>query len=1280
LLVLLCSLLILLIPGTAALSAPADFAAIENASQFSDINTDSPLFPHVRYLTSREIIKGYPDNTFRPGESVTRAQMAVVALKVKGLSPASGQSQTFSDVPAGHWAYGAIEAAAGAGLLKGYPDGTFGPDSTVTRAEAVTIILGLSGGSLTEKNVAIADVAAGHWAYRQVATAVESGLASLPGDRLFNPEAAFRRGDLARAISKAYTIGPSLRSADLTGNIIVKKGTVEIISDQGTVTRVSESIKVGSGTKIITYADSQAELIFDDGSGFLIEPETELTITESRGINYMRSNGTRGVMIDRLKVELARGKVFGTLASRNEKKAQPSVSKNTLPGPMLASASHFLPAYRDIAVAGPDSQEAVPWWDQPYQARERVVVDMPWGIAGIRGTFWSNLVTDQHSTTSIITGDATVTSGGVTVSISPGQSSSVTSAAAPPAPPAPMSLQEQQSWQQAQQWVQERAAEIQNNLPPAPAPAILPPQVPVENPVPQEQQQVDQPQDQDIVSTITQALSQATSGVPSPPSPSNHSSSSSSSDSTAPSVVKSSPAEGVKLKIDKKGELILGETTAYFDGEPEVMDMAPVMLNDRFFVTPKFLARKLDLGVIWDEVNQRITFYRDNTSVAIFINDSTMYIYRDSDPEEKIMDVSPFVQNGIPFVPVKHVAEAFGHLVVETRNRLYGNHITVLFSEVIQPGGSFTGISVKGPDSIAVEANSRIDGQVIIIDPVNPLNYGQTYTVSIPQGAIRDSAGNSLAAPYSFSLTTIPGSTGSVWTFGEPLHVHYPEEQKVEMMVIDPDSNHNSAQIEYLSANVKSDTDPAGITVQLAEEDIDSDTFTGSFKIGGSTADDSDIIGALTGDTIVITYQDAIDEKGAINESRTTEIFVTALAQNPAFSDTDSRTGKIEGALTWESAQNESIALTHYVVHYLNGDNYIIGPEIAVVEAGYPTYTLTIPYDTVIPEGALKFGVFSRNEGYNTLYKSAVAAIIPINDMESAQLAFIPNYNANTVSIINTGSNTVIDTVSAGSGPWGAAVNPSANEVAVGNLLGGNLTVINTGDLSTTYPSLMGNPKGIAYNPDGSKIYVALYNSNTIADLDGYSFSPIIVTTDPYVSGPYGIDVSPDGSRLFVTSPDMNNVSVIDAVYNSVITTVNVGTSPYGIAVSPVMPKAYVANNGSDNMSVIDITSNTFLGNYPVGDGPNGIAVSPDGTRVYITLSNENAVRVIDTAMNTNEGYIPLVDGIAPEGLSFTENGELLYVINSGSDNVSVIDTNTNNVIATIPVGDSPGGLGKFIK
>jgi LysM repeat protein len=91
------------------------------------------------------IVNGYTDNTFRPNDLVTREQMAAMIVKAAGLAPKTGAAQFADSSSISDWALNAVMAATENGVMKGYPDNTFKPQGNTTRAEAVTAILNALG-------------------------------------------------------------------------------------------------------------------------------------------------------------------------------------------------------------------------------------------------------------------------------------------------------------------------------------------------------------------------------------------------------------------------------------------------------------------------------------------------------------------------------------------------------------------------------------------------------------------------------------------------------------------------------------------------------------------------------------------------------------------------------------------------------------------------------------------------------------------------------------------------------------------------------------------------------------------------------------------------------------------------------------------------------------------------------------------------------------------------------------------------------------------------------
>ena len=117
---------------------------------FSDVKESDWFFADVAKAVGSKITSGFEDGTFRPGETVTRAQAAVFICNARGLAPNESAANTFADaaqIPT--WAKGAVGAVVTSGYMSGYPDGTFGASKGMTRAEAVSTLDRFSGSGTT---------------------------------------------------------------------------------------------------------------------------------------------------------------------------------------------------------------------------------------------------------------------------------------------------------------------------------------------------------------------------------------------------------------------------------------------------------------------------------------------------------------------------------------------------------------------------------------------------------------------------------------------------------------------------------------------------------------------------------------------------------------------------------------------------------------------------------------------------------------------------------------------------------------------------------------------------------------------------------------------------------------------------------------------------------------------------------------------------------------------------------------------------------------------------
>ncbi|RUT47267.1 VWA domain-containing protein [Paenibacillus anaericanus] len=110
---------------------------LKNDSSYGDVEGSRWSNKHIATMENAGIITGYPDGTFKPGRQITRAEFAAIASRFDNLD--EQENTLFSDIK-DHWAAKYIVSAANKGWIKGYPDGTFKPNQYITRAEAMAFI------------------------------------------------------------------------------------------------------------------------------------------------------------------------------------------------------------------------------------------------------------------------------------------------------------------------------------------------------------------------------------------------------------------------------------------------------------------------------------------------------------------------------------------------------------------------------------------------------------------------------------------------------------------------------------------------------------------------------------------------------------------------------------------------------------------------------------------------------------------------------------------------------------------------------------------------------------------------------------------------------------------------------------------------------------------------------------------------------------------------------------------------------------------------------------
>lgn len=216
---------------------------------------DTPYSEAVQKLAALKILQGYPDGTFRPANSITRAEFATAVVNLLGLGDDAAfvkKVTKFNDVPADHWATGYINIATEQGVISGYPDGTFRPEQPVTYNEAITMLVRMLGYGIS----VVGGYPAGY-----VAKAREIGIT----DGVKASSQVATRGDVAIMLANSLTIdlmeqnswGDDNVYQEIPGKTLLNK-IYDITEVEGIVTEtpaVSEGVLDNNEIKFVATED-----------------------------------------------------------------------------------------------------------------------------------------------------------------------------------------------------------------------------------------------------------------------------------------------------------------------------------------------------------------------------------------------------------------------------------------------------------------------------------------------------------------------------------------------------------------------------------------------------------------------------------------------------------------------------------------------------------------------------------------------------------------------------------------------------------------------------------------------------------------------------------------------------------------------------------------------------------------------------------------------------------------------------------------------------------------
>ncbi len=150
------------------------------------------------------LVQGYPDGNFKPERALTRAELATLLVRAKGIKLPEGRArQAFKDVKPDFWAAKYIEVAQREGLVKGYPDRSFRPNNKINKAEGIAVMVRFDQLRLAEvETKPYWDVSTSHWAAKYIQAAKENGMLKFVERNRLSPKSILARSESVEMLGK----------------------------------------------------------------------------------------------------------------------------------------------------------------------------------------------------------------------------------------------------------------------------------------------------------------------------------------------------------------------------------------------------------------------------------------------------------------------------------------------------------------------------------------------------------------------------------------------------------------------------------------------------------------------------------------------------------------------------------------------------------------------------------------------------------------------------------------------------------------------------------------------------------------------------------------------------------------------------------------------------------------------------------------------------------------------------------------------------------------------
>ncbi|KKP39134.1 MAG: cell wall hydrolase [Candidatus Peregrinibacteria bacterium GW2011_GWC2_33_13] len=170
---------------------------------FKDVPVESEFYEYIMKLYEKGVVEGYSDGTFKPENSINRAEVLKIILEAFEVPIEEIGELPFSDVKKEDWFFKYVLTAYNKGIVQGYPDNTFKPWSVVNRVECLKMALNTGGVNVAGNEVSgYKDLTKDKWYYNYAAYALNNALIKPVSEDVFGAGKEMRRGEMCKVVGK----------------------------------------------------------------------------------------------------------------------------------------------------------------------------------------------------------------------------------------------------------------------------------------------------------------------------------------------------------------------------------------------------------------------------------------------------------------------------------------------------------------------------------------------------------------------------------------------------------------------------------------------------------------------------------------------------------------------------------------------------------------------------------------------------------------------------------------------------------------------------------------------------------------------------------------------------------------------------------------------------------------------------------------------------------------------------------------------------------------------